>query len=210
MPAFDLVNVNDSSPLVEQFKKTFAKASGQQVVAFIPKKMKKVSGESTKDLDFSLENGQTVTLVVRTDGDVIRIKINGRDTPIKSDLFHFAADSFTAISPGKMPGYGVASNTADKNSTASIFNKAVSEIAERVRAGQAAFDKRMAQTKIVIPRKDPSKNTSVPAQTKQLQQSLDEIDTALVAKTAQRDELKQRLETRKSQIAAAGATRAEN
>ena len=203
MAAFDLVNVNDSSPLVKQFKTTFAKASGQQVVAFIPQKMKKVSGEATKDLDFSLENGQTVTLVVRTDGDVIRVKINGKDTPIKADLFHFAADSFTAINPGKMPGYGVAANTADKNSVAGVFSKAVNEIAERVRAGQAAFDKRQAQAKVTIPRTTAAKSTTIPAQTKQLQESLTQLDVSLVAKTAQRDDLKQRVEARKTQVAAA-------
>lgn len=205
MPAFDLVNVDDSSPLVVQFKKAFAKASGQQVVAFIPQKMKKVSGESTKDLDFPLENGQTVTLVVRTDGDVIRVKINGKDTPIKSELFHFAADSFTAINPGKMPGFGVAANTADKNSVASVFSKAVSEIAQRVRAGQAAFDKRRAQEKVTIPRTGTStaKNASIPAQTKELKTNISQLDVSIVAKTAQRDELKQRIQARQMQVAAA-------
>jgi hypothetical protein len=203
MAAFDLVNVNDGSPLVKQFKIALAKASGQQVISFIPHKMKKVSGESTKDLVFALENGQTVTLVVRTDGDVIRVKINGKDTPIKSDLFHFAADGFTAINPGKMPNYGVAANTADKNSVAGVFSKAVNEIAERVRAGQPAFDKRKEQEKVTITRTAAAKNTSTPAKTKELKESISQLDTSLVAKTAQRDALKQRIEARQVQVAAA-------
>lgn len=203
MAAFDLVNVSDASPLVMQFKKAFTKASGQQVVAFIPQKMKKIALEATKDLDFSLENGQTVTLVVRTDGDVIRVKINGKDTPIKSELFHFSADSFTAITPGAMPNYGVASNTADRNSVAGVFSKAVNEIAERVRAGQAAFDKRRSQEKIIIPRTAGAKSTSTPAQTKIVTENINQLDASLVAKIAQRDSLKQRLEARQIQVAAA-------
>lgn len=201
MASFDLVGINDASPLVKQFNQRMAKASGQMVIAFIPQKMKKIADELVKDLDFVLENGQTITLVARTNGDIIRVKLNGRDLPLKNELFHFAADTFQAMVPVSGGKYSLAANAADRNSPAAVFSKALDEIAGRVRANQAAFDKRRSQEKIVIPRSKDSTAAaaSVPAKTRQLRDSLDQLDKDLVSKTAHRDELKQRLEVRRGQ-----------
>jgi hypothetical protein len=203
MANFDLVNVNENSPLVKQFIERISKATGQIVTAFIAQKMKKIASEATKDLDFVLENGQTITLVVRTDGDVVRVKLNGKDLPLKSELFHFSADTFEQVNPQKNGRYTLAANEADRKSPASVFAKAVEEIATRVRQNQAAFDKRQAQEKVVIPKKTGGSNTSstsVSVRTKEVRSNLDHLDKEIIEKTALRDELKGKLEARKQQI----------
>lgn len=203
MANFDLVNVSENAPLVKQFIERISKATGQIVTAFIAQKMKKVASEATKDLDFVLENGQTITLVVRTDGDVVRVKLNGKDLPLKSELFHFSADSFELVKAPQNGRYSLAANESDRNSPASVFAKAVEEIATRVRQNQAAFDKRQAQEKVVIPKKSGGSNassTSVSVRTKEVRSNLDNLDKEIIEKTALRDDLKSKLEARKQQI----------
>ena len=202
MASFDLVNVSESSPLVKKFSDAIAKATGQIVISFIAQKMKKVAGESTKDLDFNLENGQVVTLVVRTDGDVVRTKLNGRDLPLKSELFHFSADSFALLTPATAK-LSLAANEADRKSPAAVFAKAVAEIAERVRKNQASFDKRRAQEKIKPVKHTTgggSSSTSVTGTTKAVRLNLENLDKEIVEKTAIRDELKLKVQSRNAQI----------
>lgn len=64
---------------------------------------------------------------MRTDGDVIRVKINGKDTPLKNELFHFSADSFTAITAKTGNNYNLSANESDRKSPAAIFAKAMGQ-----------------------------------------------------------------------------------
>jgi len=203
MANFDLVNISENSPLVKQFMQRIGKATGQLVTSFIPQKMKKVAGEATKDLDFIVENGQTITLVVRTDGDVVRVKLNGKDLPMKNELFHFSADAFQVMTPKQAGNFSLKANEGDRKSPAAVFAKAVEEIAMKVRANQAAFDKRMAQEKVVIPRSSgggSSGGGSVTAQTKEKRDSIDSLDKQIIELTEKRDDLKARIAARNAQI----------
>lgn len=203
MANFDLANISESSPLVQQFKQRIGKATGQMVTSFIAQKMKKVAGEATKDLDFILENGQTITLVVRTDGDVVRVKLNGKDLPLKNELFHFSADAFQLVTAKKAGNYSLKSNEADRKSPAAVFAKAVEEIAAKVRANQAAFDKRMAKEKVIIPRSSgggSSGGGSVSSQTKIKRDTLENLDKRIIELTQTRDDLKVRVAARNTQI----------
>lgn len=203
MASFDLINVSDNSPLVKKFSQAIAKATGQIVVAFIAQKMKKVADESTKDLDFNLENGQIVTLVVRTNGDVVRVKLNGKDTPLKTDLFHFSADSFTAIAPAPGTKFNLSANEADRKSPAAVFAKAVSEIGERVRKAQPALDKRRMQQKIapVMNKSSGSGTTRTAAvSAKSVRLNLESLDQQIIEKTSLRDDLKIKVQSRNAQI----------
>lgn len=198
MANFELNKVNEDHSLAQQFKTAFQKATGQQVVAIITGKIKKIAGEATKDLDFQLENGQAVTLVVRTDGDIVRVKLNGKDLPLKNELWHFSPDSyqFTASTPTM----GLPMNNQDRFSHASVFAKAVNEIAERVRANQAAFDKRMAGQKVNIPKPAGQRSGgSVTAQSKEVKLRISSIDERITQKKALRDDLQQQLSTRQQQ-----------
>jgi hypothetical protein len=200
MAGFDITKVNENSPLVKQFNQRIQKATGQMVVAFIPQKMKKVLNELTKDLDFSLENGQTITLVARASGDIVRVKLNGKDLPIKNELFHFSAESFQPLANNKI---SLSANTADRNSPASVFSKAVDEIAGRVRANQAAFDKRRMQEKVTIPKPAGAKSSETTAsKTREIRQSLDELDKEILSKSELRNDLKQRLAQKQSLLGA--------
>ncbi len=205
MANFDLANVSDNSPLVKKFSQAIAKATGQIVVGFVAQKMKRVANESTKDLDFNLENGQSITLVVRTNGDVVRVKLNGKDTPLKTDLFHFSADSFTAIGPVTGAKYNLGANEADQKSPAAVFAKAVAEIGERVRQTQPAFDKRRAQQKIIPVKQSTGgggggSSRSASTSARELRVNLADLDKQIVEKSAIRDELKLKVQSRNIQI----------
>lgn len=203
MANFDLSKVNETSPLVIQFKTAFQKASGQAVTAFIAQKMKKIANEATKDLDFVLENGQTVTLVVRTNGDVVRVKINGKETPLRNELWHYSPDSFQLIAQ-PVANTHLPFNSQERFGTQAVFLKAVEEIAEKIRKGQAAFDKKLQGQKVNVP---PGKGSTssggssrgTGAQLKEVTQRNVDLDKIILEKTALRDELKLKLETRENQ-----------
>lgn len=200
MAQFDLVNITDSTAIVAQVKQHLAKATGQQIIAFIANKLKKQAGESTKELDFVLENGQTVTLVVRTDGDVVRVKLNKKDLPLKNELFALNFETFKAITPvmtSHLLGTGVRAN----HQVGMV--KAIEEIAARVRANQAAFDKRRAKEdsgiEKAIKARAGSGSGSVASQTKAKRTNISGLDEQIARKTALRDDLKQKVEQRKIQ-----------
>lgn len=200
MAQFDLVNITDSTAIVAQVKQHLAKATGQQIIAFIANKLKKQAGESTKELDFVLENGQTVTLVVRTDGDVVRVKLNKKDLPLKNELFALNFETFKTITPvmtSHLLGTGVRAN----HQVGMV--KAIEEIAARVRANQAAFDKRRAKEdsgiEKAIKARAGSGSGSVASQTKAKRTNISGLDEQIARKTALRDDLKQKVEQRKIQ-----------
>lgn len=68
----------------------------------------------------TLENGQMVTFLVRQDGDVFRVLVNGKRPSTKGDLSKLIPQT---------------------------FKEAIGEIATKIRFGQAAFDKKQARSR---------------------------------------------------------------
>lgn len=165
---FSLANLSETTPLIATLKKALAKATGQAVAYSTIQKVKRVSGESTKDVDFGLENGQKVTFVIRQSGDVVRVKVNDKDLPMAGDL-----------------------DTSYKPS----FNAAMDEIGTKIRSGQTAFEKNMAKEKVIIPRTASQRAASV---TQQIKQKVDEeagIDAEILKATNLNTQLKAQLAT---------------
>lgn len=168
MADFSLANLSETTPLITTLKKALAKATGQAVAYTTIQKVKRVSGESTKDVDFGLENGQKVTFVIRQSGDVVRVKANDRDFPMAGDL-----------------------DTSYKPS----FNSAMDEIGTKIRSGQTAFEKNMAKEKVIIPRTASQRAASV---TQQIKQKVDEeanIEAEILKATNLNIQLKAQLDT---------------
>lgn len=195
MAQFDIASVNANSPLIEKFKKEFERVVGQAIVAYEAQKMKRVAGEATKDLEFYLENGQMVTLVIRSNGDVVRVKLNKKDLPISADLWHFSADSFEAIQqPKTFVGYN------PHHSHAHAFDKAIKEIASKVRENQDKFDKRISAEKIQVPtKKRATTSSSSKQQTQKLKEEVSTIEKRIAEKIVVRDELKEKVALREQQ-----------
>lgn len=168
MADFSLANLSETTLLITTLKKALAKATGQAVAYTTIQKVKRVSGESTKDVDFGLENGQKVTFVIRQSGDVVRVKANDKDFPMAGDL-----------------------DTSYKPS----FNSAMDEIGTKIRSGQTAFEKNMAKEKVIIPRTASQRAASV---TQQIKQKVDEeadIEAEILKATNLNIQLKAQLDT---------------
>ncbi len=165
----DFAGLSESTPYLVKIQKMLADQAGQAVPFVVVNKVKRVTGVSVKPVDMTLENGQMVTFLVRQDGDVFRVLVNGKDFPMKGDL------------------------SAD---TPQTFKEAIGEIATKIRSGQAAFDKKQAAVKVTIP-KEPGAATAKASATNRLkdaQQQEADLDSQIAAKTGERDTLKHRLE----------------
>lgn len=143
MPAFNLNNLSETTPLIKALKQGLAKAIGQAITYTVVQRVKRTAGESTKDVDFTLENGQKITVVIRQSGDVVRVKLNNKDFPMAGDL-----------DPAYKP----------------TFNEALREIATKVKTGQTAFEKRRARERVLIPRMASQRTQSILQQIKDKQE----------------------------------------
>lgn len=86
MSQFDFAGLSETSPLVKSLRAALVKGSGQAVPFVVIGKVKRVTGVSIKDVEMTLENGQTVTYRVKNTGDIFRVQLNGKDLPLKGDM----------------------------------------------------------------------------------------------------------------------------
>lgn len=126
MPAFNLNSLSETTPLIKTLKTGLQKAIGEAITSTVFQKVKRVAGESTRDVDLKLENGQKITVIIRQSGDVVRVKVNDKDFPMSGDL-----------DPDYKP----------------TFNESLKEIAQKIKTGQSAFETRRKREKVNIPRK---------------------------------------------------------
>ena len=152
---FLLADLAESHELIIQIKETLEKATQQKVVFLTIEKMKKTANVATKNAVFNLENGQSLTLTIRTDGDVIKTVLNSKNIPISKVMDYDDPSGFKA---------------------------GIEELALKIKANQPKFDVQRTKQRVVIPY-DPSKRTlSLPKQNEALQAQINDIDQALVQK----------------------------
>lgn len=173
MTGLNLATLTDKDPLVQKFKKALESATGQSIPIINMLKVKRVSGVSIRPVELVLAGGQQITLLIRQAGDVYRVLINGKDLPMAGDLgVHYEAS----------------------------FKAGISEIADAIRNGQKAFEKKQSRQKVVIP----ASGRTTPKNTSQLlKQALEEIqqnDEIIKQKTEARDALLAQLEQKKQQM----------
>jgi sugar-specific transcriptional regulator TrmB len=82
---FVLGELSEKHEFVQQIKETLEKATKQKVAVIIVDKMVRKSSVATKKLNFNFEEGQSISLVLRTDGDVIQQFLNNKNILIQSD-----------------------------------------------------------------------------------------------------------------------------
>lgn len=170
MSSFDIATITDKHPALKKLSVALAKATGQTVALVnIDPKPKRTAGVSTRSVELVLSGNQTVTFMFRQGGDVWRVKINGKDTPLTGDV-----------------------TLSDEKFQKQSFDVAINQIAQSVNAGQKAFEKKLATQKVVIPK---AKNSTTPKNvSQQLQaanQKIDELDQTIAQRVQKRDDLSQ-------------------
>lgn len=167
-----LSEITEKTPLVKDFANRLAKTTKQAIVSMTIEKTKRISGASARAVSIALENSQTVKVYLRVAGDafdIFRIDINGKMQKLAGDY---------------------------SNDYTPSFNASVDIIANTVKQGQAAFDKRQAKKKVALP-KSRSPRTAPKNKAQQRNALHDEIavlDEKIAERTVTKNELQAQLD----------------
>jgi hypothetical protein len=93
---FVLGELNDQHVFVQGIKETLEKATKQTVAFIAVDKMQKKGDVSTKKVSFNFEEGQSIALVLRTDGDVIQHFLNNKAIPLSKVMDYDKMNDFNA------------------------------------------------------------------------------------------------------------------
>ena len=93
---FVLGELSEKHEFVQQIKETLEKATKQKVAVIIVDKMVRKSSVATKKLNFNFEEGQSISLVLRTDGDVIQQFLNNKNIPLSKVMDYDKLSDFNA------------------------------------------------------------------------------------------------------------------
>lgn len=122
---FVLGELTETHPFVIDVKAVLEKATKQKIAVTIVDKLTKKVGVATKKITFNFEEGQSISLVFRTDGDVIQHFLNSKNIPL-----------FRAMDYDKM---------AD-------FNAGLEDLALKLKSNQDKFNLKRMSAKVIIPR----------------------------------------------------------
>lgn len=153
---FVLGELNDQHAFVQGIKETLQKATKQTVAFIAVDKMIKKGDVSTKKIIFNFEEGQSIALVLRTDGDVVQHYLNNKSIPLS-----------------KVMDY-------DKMSD---FNAGLDDLGLKLKANQDKFNIKRQSARVVIPRsKAPA--LTVKKRIESARQTLNELDEMLAQQRA--------------------------
>lgn len=128
---------------VKAASKALSKAGATVAGYDLDPKVRKSAGIPYRQMDFSLVDGQQLTILVKESGDIFQVKINGALTPIKEQVDQ---------------------------------DKAIIEIADKLAANRAKFQKKMAAVKVALP---PSIKTAAPRMEQILAEQNQELDVKI-------------------------------
>lgn len=163
---FVLGELTETHSVVTEIKTKLEAAAKQQVAVIIIGKMVKKAGEATKMITYNFENGQSISLVMRTDGDVIKHLLNNKNIPLirVMDL----------------------DNRRE-------FDAGLEDLALKLKGNQEKFDIKRMSARVVIPR-DKAPALTVKKRISQARETLAELSVMLnerkAALEAKKTELK--------------------
>lgn len=164
MSQFSLTALSEQTPLVKKLNQGLSKAVGQAIPFVTIEKVKRSTGVSVREVGLGLENGQKVSFLLKADGDIFRVQLNGKDLPITGDF------------------------------DPSTFNAAMTEIAGKVRANQKAFDLLQKKTIVRIPKAAGAKKVqSTVAKLKEAKALEVQVDDATTKAMTEQEQLKVKL-----------------
>lgn len=153
---FVLGELNDQHAFVTDIKETLQKATKQTVAFIVVDKMVKKGDTLTKKITFNFEEGQSIALVLRSDGDVIQHTLNGKNIPLSRVM---------------------------DNDKMTDFNAGLDDLGLKLKANQDKFNIKRQSARVQIPRsKAPS--VTVKKRIEQARETLKELGEMLAAKKA--------------------------
>jgi len=85
---FDFDNASARARSIREISKEFTKVGAQVVTAEADQNTSRRAGITFRNLNLTFADGQTVTLAVKSTGDVFEVKINGKVTPLREQDDH--------------------------------------------------------------------------------------------------------------------------
>ncbi|OTG87883.1 hypothetical protein [Acinetobacter sp. ANC 3813] len=126
MAKFVLAELAESHPLVIKIREVLEQATKQKVALIIVDKMiKRGPDQATKKITFSMEEGQTLSFVLRTDGDVVQHFMNNKNIPLVRVMDY---DNMTG------------------------FMEGLESLALKLKANQDKFNVKRLSARVIIPR----------------------------------------------------------
>lgn len=161
MPQFSLAGLTEQSTEIKALKRELEKGTGQTIVSVeLDKKLKKIDDVATRGVSLFFEQGQSLYIVFRKNGDQIQIQQNGKKIPFSGML-----------------NYGV---------DVKLFNLSVKELASYIREYQLKFDKlqerkKLKQIDASIAKTERQRKIAVTTQIKQLTELSASLDSEINA-----------------------------
>lgn len=81
---FDFEKASTKDHAVKTVEKLFLRAGNQVVTSSVDQATSRKAGVTYRNVNFTFADGQTVTLGVKSTGDVFEVKINGKPTPLRN------------------------------------------------------------------------------------------------------------------------------
>lgn len=125
MKKFALSELTENHEVAKKMQGILEKATLQKVALIYVDKLVKKAGVLSKKITFSMEEGQSLGLVFRQDGDVIEVFLNNRKIPLLSPIDY---------------------------DNEKLFIKGLEDLALKLKINQAKFDAKRQSAKVVIPR----------------------------------------------------------
>ncbi|MEJ7938246.1 hypothetical protein ACT4YP_20650 (plasmid) [Acinetobacter baumannii] len=156
MANFELASLSETHDLIVLIKDILEKATRQKIAYVLVDKMKKATGGvATKDAIFNMEEGQSLILTFRTDGDVIKTVLNNKVLPLSRVMDY---DDLTEFKAG------------------------VEELALKIKGNQAKFDLARQKQRVEVPNDPTLRKKSIKKQTEELNTLLQETNTRIEEK----------------------------
>ncbi len=90
---FDFENPSGKDRAVKEVEKLFQREGCAVVTLSVDQATSRKAGVTYRNVNFTFADGQTVTLGVKSTGDVFEVKINGKPAPLRYQDDHAAAIS---------------------------------------------------------------------------------------------------------------------
>lgn len=125
MKKFVLSELTETHEVAKSMQEILEKATLQKVALIYLDKMTKKAGVLSKKITFAMEEGQSLGLVFRQDGDVIEVSLNNRKIPLLSPIDY---------------------------DNEKLFIKGLQDLALKLKINQSKFDQKRQSAKVVIPK----------------------------------------------------------
>jgi len=88
---FSFDDLSNKDKALKKIQRLFASAGAETIEIEVDDKIRRTSGISYRTIHFTFADSQTVTMLIKRPGDIFKVKVNGRELPVRSQDDHKAA-----------------------------------------------------------------------------------------------------------------------